>query len=274
MSKDINNLFLPEAPEPASEIDKKIIALRQRLATDVAAWPASANALLTDLAPSSDESEGDVMLALLVQDALNGVDVPRKYPEAYRRLLRNGRLRQTFLDLLAALDPNQAQEMPPLPKPDLSFLHTAVTPQPTIRQTSTGWQAAWQLVSDYLTRCFPPAPSLAYRASYDNLLEEQSIVLLENEFSVAGSLLNVLLEVTIDTENPATPTLVLSVAAFSGTEPPPLQAVLTWGSYQATAVLNTYGQAFFPPVAISTVLDESGQTINADLHLLLEPTPA
>lgn len=274
MNKDKNNQLLPEAPEPASEVDKKIAALRQRLATDAAAWPASANALFADLAASAEESEDDVMLVMLVQDALRGEDVPRKYPEAYRRLLANGRLRQTFLDLLTALDPNEPPAMPPLPKPDLSFLHTAVSPQPTIRHNASGWQATWQLISDYLTHCLSTPMSPVYRSSYDGLLDEQSIILLEGEFIVAEMQLNVLLEANLSAENPDTPTLLLLVAADNDAEALPLQAAITWGSYQATAVLDAYGQASFPPLTLDLVVDESGQSFSADLHLVLEPTPA
>jgi hypothetical protein len=274
MSRDINNPLLPEAPKSASETDKKIAALRQRLATDATAWPASANALFTDLAASAEETEDDVMLVLLVQDALRGEDVPGKYPEAYRRLLANGRLRHTFLDLLTALDPDEPSAMPPMPKPDLSFLPTAVSPQPTIHHTPSGWQVAWQLLSDYLTRCFPAPMSPVYRSAYDNMLDEQSVILLEDEFTIAGLQLNVLLEVNLAAESPDLPTLLLSVAAMSGADPSPLQAKVTWGSYQATAVLDAYGQASFPPLALHTILDEGAQSFSADLRLLLEPTAA
>ena len=274
MSKDTHNQFPPERPESASGIDEKITTLRQQLITDTAAWPSSANALFADLIASSDVMEEDAMLELIVQDALRGVDVPRKYPEAYHHLLTNEHLRQTFLDLLVALDPNQAQDMPSMPKPDLSFLQTAASSQPTLYHSPAGWQATWRLLGDYLTNCFPVSMSLVYRSAYDNLLEEQSTILLEDEFAVAGLQLNVLLAANLDVENPDGLTLSLSVAAFSGVEPPPLQAVLTWGAYQATAVLDPYGQAHFPLLAATSVLDETRQTINADLHLLLEPTPS
>jgi hypothetical protein len=270
MSKDKNNQSLPEAPEPASDIDQKIAALRQRLAIDAAAWPASANALLTDLAASAGETEDDVMLVILVQDALRGEDVPRKYPTAYRRLLTNGRFRQTFLDLLTALDPNAPSTMPPLPKPDLSFLQTTASPQPTIRHTASGWQATWQLISDYLTGRLPTSLSPVYRATYDGLLDEQSIVLLEGEFTIAERQMNLLLEANLSAENPDRPTLLLSVAAMNDVAALPLQAAVTWGSYQATAVLDAYGQASFPPIPLDMVLAESGQSFNADLRLLLE----
>jgi hypothetical protein len=270
MSKETHNQFLPEPPESASGIDAKIAALRQRLTTDAAAWPPSANTLFDDLSASSDSMEDDAMLVLIVQDALRGVDVPRQYPEAYRHLLTNGRLRQTFLDLLAALEPNQPSAMPPMPKPDLSFLHTAVSPQPTVRHTPSGWQAAWQLLGDYLTRCFPAPMSPVYRSAYDNLLDEQSVILLEDEFDIGGSQVSLLLEVNLDVENPGEPTLLLFVAAMSGAEPPPLQASVTWGSYHATAVLDRYGQAFFSPLDVAAVLDESGQAFGADLSLTLE----
>lgn len=269
MSKDLQNQPLPEPSESVSEIDKKIAALRQRLVTDADAWPQSANALFTDLAASSDGMEDDAMLVMIVQDALHGADVPRKYPEAYRRLLSNGRLRQTFLDLLTALEPNQPSAMPPMPKPDLNFLHTAVSPQPTILHSPSGWHASWQLLSNYLTNQFLTPIMPTFRSGHDNLLEEQSIVLLENTCTIADLELNVLLEINLDIDNPEMPALFLSVIAHNSQQPP-IQANITWGSYQATAVLDRYGQTTFPPLLLGEILDETTLTISADLHFVLE----
>lgn len=269
MSKDLQNQPLPEPSESVSEIDKKIAALRQRLVTDADAWPQSANALFTDLAASSDGTEDDAMLVMIVQDALRGADVPRKYPEAYRRLLNNGNLRQMFLDLLVALDPSQEKVPPNLPTSDLSFLYTAVSPQPAVYHSPSGWRASWQLPSNYLTNQFLTPLMPAYRSGYDNLLQEQSVVLLEDTFTIADLQLNVLLEINLNMDNPETPALFLSVATNSGQQLP-MQANLTWGSFQATAVLDRYGQAFFPPLDVATVLDESGQTFSAALGLTVE----
>jgi hypothetical protein len=270
MSTDDLNKSMPEPSESATDIDKKIAALRQRLTTDAAAWPESANALFTDLAASPAEMEDDVMLTFIVQDALHGVDVPRKYPQAYRRLLSNGRLRQTFLDLLTALEPDQASDMPPLPKADLSFLQTAVSPQPIIHHSSSGWQAAWQLLGDYLTKCFPAPSTLAYRATFDDLLEEQDIILIDDEFNIDHMRVNVLLEANLDIDIPDTLTISLLLAAFSNDELPPLKAALKWGSYEATAVLDTQGQALFPPLSAASVLDKNREVISANLDLVLE----
>jgi hypothetical protein len=264
------NLPLPEPSESASAINRKIAALRQLLNTDPSTWPQFANTLLDDLTASSDKKEDDAMLVYIVEDALRGADLPRKYPELYRRLLSDSSLRHTFLDMLAALDPNQPIEMPPMPKLDLSFLATAVSPQPTVHTSKFGWQATWQLLSDHLDKCFPDPLSLAYRTSYDDLLEDQAIVLLEDVLDIDGRQLNVLLEAILDVDAPDAPTLSLSVASFSGEPLPRLQATLIWGDYQATAVLNHYGIAWFPSLAITSVLDNSQQTIGDDLQLVLE----
>lgn len=272
MSNEINDQSLPEPDKVVSEIDKKIAAFRQRLAIDASAWPQTAAALFADLSVSVGELEDDAMLELIVQDALRGVDIPRKYPHVYRRLLSNNSLRQTFLDLLTALESNQAQQVPPMPKADLSFLQTAVSLQPTVHTSPSGWQATWQLFSDYLNNCLPGPSSLAYRSMYDDLLEDQTIVLLEDVFSVDGLELNMLLEAKLDADYPNTPTLSLSVAAFSGQPLPPLQAGLTWGKYQATAVLNRFGIALFPSLTVDTILDETRQVIGDDLQLILEST--
>lgn len=271
MSNEIKDQSLPEPDKEVSEIDKKIAALRQRLAIDASAWPQTAVALFADLSVSVDEMMGDDgMLELVVQDALRGVDIPHKYPQVYRRLLSNSSLRQTFLDLLTALEPNPEQQIPPMPKADLSFLQTAVSLQPTIQTSPSGWQVTWQLFSDYLNSCLPTSSSLVYRSTYDDLLEDQTIVLLEDVFSVDGLELNILLEAKLDADYPPTPTLSLSVAAFSGQPLPPLQAGLTWGEYQATAILNRFGLALFPSLAVDTVFDETRQVISDDLQLILE----
>lgn len=267
MSKEIKDHSLSES---ASEVDKKIVALRQQLADDASAWSEAANALFADLSFAKDEMEEDAMLELIVQDALRGVDVPRKYPHIYRRLLGNSNLRQTFLEMLSALMPDQDEEMPPMPKPDLSFLTTAVSPQAIIRTIQSGWQATWQLLSDHLTNCFPEPQTLAYRSAYDDLLEEQNVILLDDEFSVNELQLNIVLEANLDVEHPDMPTLSLSMAALSGQQLPALQAMLIWGKYEATAVLDRYGMALFPRLEIASVLDETRQVIQDDLQLVLE----
>ena len=208
------------------------------------------------------------MLELVVQDALRGVDVPRKYPQVYRRLLSNSELRQTFLELLTALEPNQELQLPLMPRPDLSFLDTAVSPQPTLHFSTSGWQAVWQLLSNQLNNCFPAPTTLAYRSAYDDMLDEQPVILLEDLFSIDELQLNILLEANLNVDYPDTPTLSLSVAAFDGQPLPPLQAELAWGSYQATAVLDPYGVAFFPSLTIASVMDKAGQAISDDLQLV------
>jgi len=148
-------------------------------------------------------------------------------------------------------------------------LYTADSPQPTIHHSPSGWHASWQLLSNYLTNQFLTPLIPAYRSGYDNLLEEQSVVLLEDTYTIADSQLNVLLEINLDVDNLETPTLFLSVSSNSNQQPP-MQASLTWGGYQATAVLDHYGQATFPALRISEILDKTGQAINADLHFVLE----
>ena len=274
MSKEINDQYQSEPDKSASEIDKKIAAFRQRLAIDASTWPQTADTLFVDLAISVDEMGDDAMLELVVQDALRGVDIPRKYPHVYRRLLSNSNLRQTFLDLLTALEPNQEQSIPPMPKTDLSFLTTAASPQATVHTSKSGWRASWQLFSNHLTSCFPAPQTLVYRSAYDDLLEEKNVILLENEFSVNELQLNILLEANLEAEHPDTPTLSLSVAALSGQQLPALQAILTWGSYQAMAVLDRYGMAHFPRLELASVFDKTGQAIRDDLQLVLESISA
>ena len=52
------------------------------------------------------------MLAIVLSDALEEVDICRRYPAFYRRLLASPALRRQFLDALAALEAHGAGRLP------------------------------------------------------------------------------------------------------------------------------------------------------------------
>lgn len=257
---------------------KKLEALRQQLAKP-GEWLETADRLFHVLTPSSQElsvtKDDEEMLDLIVSDALNGVDITVQYPAFYRKLLANIELRQIFLETLNLLEKSQTESVTPLPEApseDLSFLKTAVPPPPTISQSPSGiWQATWQMFSDYLTTCFFRPLLPVYRSPTESWLEEQTNVLLQTELQVDNVALTLLLEAITQVEHPGMLALTLSVTSFTEEDLPPLEAFLTWGSYQVTAVLNDYGQVYFPPLTIEQVLDETGQAISSDLLLTLTP---
>ncbi len=257
---------------------KKLEALRQQLAKP-GEWPETADRLFHVLTPSSQElsvtKDDEEMLDLIVSDALNGVDITVQYPAFYRKLLADIELRQIFLETLDLLEKSQTEGLTPLPEApseDLSFLKTAVPPHPTMSQSSSStWQATWQMLNDYLTTCFFRPMMPVYRSSTESWLEEQTNILLQTELQVDKTVFTVLLEAISQVEHPGMLALSLSVTSFVEQELPLLEAFIKWGDYQATAVLNNYGQVSFPPLAIEHVVDETGQAISSDLLLTLTP---
>lgn len=257
---------------------KKLEALRQQLAKP-GEWAETADRIFDVLTPSSQElsvtKDDEEMLDLVVSDALNGIDITVQYPDFYRKLLANMELRQVFLETLDMLEKSQTggtESLPEAPNENLSFLKTAVSPHPTINQSPSGnWQATWQMLTDYLTTCFFRQTMPVYRSATESWLEEQTHILLQTEVEIDKMVVTILLEAMTQVEHPGMLTLSLSATSFKEQELPQLRASLTWGDYQATAVLNNYGQVFFPPLAIEHVLDEIGQAISSDLLLTLTP---
>jgi hypothetical protein len=62
----------------------------------------------------------------MVNDALIGIDVMKKYPALYSQMLADEELRMAFLDILELLEQSRAGELPKYSGPsitNLDFLH-------------------------------------------------------------------------------------------------------------------------------------------------------
>lgn len=55
------------------------------------------------------------MLSIMVNDALVGIDVMKKYPAFYSRMLVDGELRAAFLDILDLLEQSRTGQLPEFP---------------------------------------------------------------------------------------------------------------------------------------------------------------
>ncbi len=282
---------MPLTPDDSSRsdwVERKLAELRARLEA-TGEWPESADELFQHLAQAGQSGlsaeDADEMLAVVVSDALEGVDIAERYPAFFRRLLADAGLRQSFLDMLDILEGSRSGALEPLPVPpsrDLSFLKK-VAPPPT----PGPWPALWLRTVEQLQALFRGLgglePGVAYRSA-DQLLEEESITLLREQTTVDETQLEVLLEATWNNDLPDTLDLSLTVA-ISGPEQagdtaprfeaarfeaPLLKATLQWGSYQATAVLDRHGRAFFPPLPFQAVSD-AGDDVDHPLQLSLEP---
>lgn len=262
---------------PPDWVHDKLSSLRKKLEQNED-WPERADRLLADLdasVPSPSVGEADYqMLSLVVNDALEGVDITVQYPKFYRKLLADAELRQAFLDVLTILSGDEAEEQEMLPEEfsrDLSFLRTAVSPPPTIQQTLSGLiQAAWQLLAEQLNQKFflPFEPAPVFRSS--SLLEDTSIVLLRDDFAAGDRQYDVILEAVSPLDKPEQLQLNLLVTPLTDGPLPAMRASLQWGGDELTAVPDRYGRAQFPLLPLDTILDESGHHIFSDLHLSLE----
>ncbi|HJR79147.1 MAG TPA: hypothetical protein VJ821_03675, partial [Anaerolineales bacterium] len=78
-----------------------------------------------DVASGSGTVEDEEMLALIIEEASQGIDIAKRYPAFYQRLLNFPDLRQAFLEILESIE--EEAGAPAIPwadteELDLSFL--------------------------------------------------------------------------------------------------------------------------------------------------------
>ncbi len=257
MSKNLNR----------SNPSKQSAALK-RLADDLAAID-TRNTLTT-----ADED----MLSLIVNEALQGEDVSKRYPAFYRKLLENADLRQAFLDALASIEAERAGELTPLPNPsesELEFLRGEHS-QPTLEVFDKGrWHITWERTAQELQALFSPN-ELAYRSDF-SLTEDPWFTLLRGEIDVEGRSYAVVLECTMtsETKDAVAAFVMLAViqADKAGRPPFPVQARLRWSAYEASVLITQEGRTRFPDIPLGIILEAEGKYIDAGLSLTLENTP-
>ncbi|MDV7392161.1 hypothetical protein RZS08_12430, partial [Arthrospira platensis SPKY1] len=151
------------------------------------------------------------MLSIIVNDALDGVDIASRYPDFYRRMLAHSELHEAFLDALSVLEMDAAGELAPLPvAPVFDFLQPAAAPgstrdadSPTISLASPQrWRVRWRQSRARLQALLsPPGAQLAYRDA-TTFLEEASYQLLRDDVRIGDQQLEVLLEGTLTPDAP------------------------------------------------------------------------
>ncbi|MCI0649919.1 MAG: hypothetical protein L0332_11875 [Chloroflexi bacterium] len=265
---------------PANWTRQKLAALRLEL-EQFGKRPAVDRLLedLTWISQASLEERDDEMFSIVVNDALEGVDITQRYPAFYRKLLANPPLLEAFLDILEVLESDRegTLESPPvMTKRDLAFLQTVDAP-PVVEEREPGrWSVSWRQTAERLQALFANfglSPVAAYRDA-SGLIEEVYATLIRSEAEVGVRRLEVLLEVTWASD-PEMLNLLLTVAIFAqgvAEQPQPsLQAIIQWGSYSETAVVDENGQASFPPLPFQAIVDETGTVIDAGLQFSLTP---
>lgn len=260
---------------PTDWIQRKLMALR-RQEEEAGMWPPTADQLAIDLALQAQgpeiEEKDDEMLSIVVDDALAGHDIARLYPIFYAKMIANSRLYEAFIDAVEMLEADQNDMLEPLPQPprrDLPFLRTRTAYTPQISQSKKGgWRITWELMLNQLHELWFPDSGAVYRYGR-SLLEDESLILIHDEITVAEQVLELLLEAIWPVEQPEILRLQVMVAAEQ-TAVSPLRAHIHWGDYSATAALDVYGRAHFPDAPLNVILDADGRLPTNTLQLILE----
>ena len=218
--------------------------------------------------------EDDDMLALVINDALQNVDIEKRYPAFYLKMINSPELHELFVDALELLEKDSANRLVEPPKTatkTLPFLQKTVEPQPTIVQTAANkWKASWHLLQWQLDQLFAP-PELAYRSSFD--FDDEGIILLRSQFEASGQLFDMFLEAVRRPDRPSDVYLHLSTAMMDSANHatlPRLNAHLSWGEHHQTAAVDRFGRAQFDPFPIQSLISAEDESFAADLELTLE----
>ncbi|MCB9134784.1 MAG: hypothetical protein H6636_05110 [Anaerolineales bacterium] len=238
-------------------------------------WPVKADELLllAEKGHSQEATEADdTMLSLVINDALQGIDIQKKYPAFYKRLTEEAALRDAFLDIMDMVQDDLTEPTTTMPSPfeKLPFLAFPIS-HPILNILADRWQLTWQQSIAQLNAIFLPQTGLSFRGEEE--LDDPWFVLLRENVEISGKFVNVFLEATQEEISPDQ--LHFALAVGIDTLPkdtwPSLSATLTWGEYAATIPLKLQGRTMFPPVLLSQILDEQMTSFHSDLHLLLEP---
>lgn len=194
------------------------------------------------------------MLTIIVSDANKGIDITQEYPAFYQKLLHNAQLRQLFLETLEISDPADV-EQPPTP----SIPQAVSTPH---------WRIVWQRTADQLQAIFMPPPAAQPSRADTADTQDETFILLHSEAEIEHIHSRITLTAGHKLKDETHLHLTLFVESFS---PYPFQASLTWGKYQETISLTANTPAGFPPVPLSAILSEDGETFVSGLDLSLEP---
>lgn len=225
----------------------------------------------TQSAPTADND----MLSLVVSETIKGVDIPKRYPTFYQKLLSDPHLRGAFVDLLESFDDeNQLAPNLKTAPADLDFLNQQLLEPKLEKITKNKWLVSWMQTVEQLQGIFSP-PTLAFRKSL-SLIDDHWFVLLREEIAIEGTLYTVDLEsIFAEGGNDMLSTflnLAVTFEADKDISKLPIQATLKWGSYQASILITQEGRARFPDIPFASVFDSALQKVASDLNFSLEIT--
>ena len=255
----------------------------QRL-LEAGATPPGFEQLFHDLAPAerldpAHEGEEEAMLAVLISEALDGVDIARRYPHFFKRLLVDAGLRAAFLESLEALegDHNSAREALPLPPSrDLSFLKKVQRATPDkVETASGGWTMRWRRSAQDIAGLFSFLSAdlqPGYRST-GGFLEDETVTLLRGRVTSRTMELDVTLEATRPAAQPDELHLGLWILpvdeGVTQVEDLSLLATVQWAAYEAQVEITGDGYYTLPARKLEDVVDDT-QRATADLHITVQ----
>jgi hypothetical protein len=130
---------------------------------------------------------GEEMLSIVVNDALNGVDIAKRYPNFFNKLLQDEEMQESFIDAIETVE--RGQELPSSSAVNIDFL-SALSLRPSLEVISReNWKVQWKRTIAQLQAIFSPA-ELAYRSD-PSLYDDPWFTLLRDEFEVEGEAVSV-----------------------------------------------------------------------------------
>jgi len=146
-----------------------------------------------------------------------------------------------------------------------------------MRHSPTGkWRITWIQVTQQLQHLFL-SPTLSSEATYrsdTNHLEEIPFKLFQSHVDLNGESVTALLEALHPAANPDVLQLSLTIALHGNQDEESflktLVAQVQWGAYNESARVSQKGEASFPDLPLSEILDQGGVQIGSDLQLTLE----
>ncbi len=226
--------------------------------------------------PTYGPDEDKNMLSLVASDAASGVNIAQKYPRFFLRLIENNILLEDFLDILDVL--YQAKQkadifLPSTPSVDLSFLPS---PKPSIFTSvvvaaKTVTKTFLQETINQLNRrlLVPQQTAMAMRRVLSLPVDEDAwLTLLRQNVELGEERWQIRLEGTPDNRQDESLRLELGMIPMLDLETiPPIEVTVRWGSYTEQRRLDDRGRAVFPPISLSTIIDEEAETVKADLFV-------
>jgi hypothetical protein len=268
----------PQSDSSSDWLRKKLNELRRQLLENES-WPETGDNLIHDLSkltPSPQlkltDEEYD-MLSIVVNDALLGIDVTRKYPAFYARMIVDEELQSAFLDTLELLEQSRSGQLPDYTEPEainLDFLQQVIS-KPLVRKSPKGMlELIWQRTAEQLQNMFylsSLTPGEVLRSG-DSMLDGGYINILHSQVEVDGEELEVRLDATQTITDPDNLDLLISVFVPE-LLPRRFEAMIAWGDYRESAEVNKYGLAKFPPLKTSQILSPTNELMHG-LELRLE----